>query len=1308
MTDASRDRSTMAMALLFALAASAADTRLLTNPSFEEAGGKMPSLPRGWGVFSHDGGDYTVGRDNTTAAEGQWCLKVHGRAPVGRAGVSGNSAEILGPAVGYRLDFSFRGVDAKPDLVVRFRSAKDSKVEHGTQHFKLPYQGTDWQACSVRVRTPKAAFDTGCRIEIILYGRGKCVAQYDALGLSALHEWTPDPIDPAKAPKLELRLRPQQGQTVAQNPPDLAWPPCSDAESYVLRLSQNKALPDGQTISIDKLELNLYNHYETLGTGQWWWRYGAADKDGAIVSWSPIMSFTVPADATALPLPEIEELRARVPKHPRIMVTPDTLEAFRQRIKAAPGQGWSQFLARLEREKKRELLAEPPNVGRNQEKDANRQTFPMATAARDLAFGYLITGDRAYAQGAKRFIFHLCSWNPNGGTSYRQGDQSFRKILIDLAYCWDWMRNTFTPDERAKILECIRVRGEYLYKRFHDRGIHRRPYDSHGITAFGYFMHVTLAVVGDMPEAEDWFRYMVPAYWNIIPPWGAEDGGWCQGAAYWRYSNGGALEASQALRSVLGLEITKKPWFQNNGYFGLYCVPPFLPRMHFGDGNRGRPGYGAKLKVARHAKEQQNPYLQWYAMAEPSRWSYSSWTTLFCVDWDLKPKPPVDIPQSKHFRDIGWVAMHEALWDPAEVMLFFKSSWFGSFNHSHADQNHFVLNAFGEALAIDSGYYYHYGCPHDKGVARQTKYHNDVLVGGKGQPIFDINASGEIRRFCHSLHFDYAVGDAAQAYRGRLKRFERHIMFVRPDYFLVFDDLQAAQADKFTWCLHALDKMRLHGAKQRVDIDRRDAHLMVRFVEPRGLTFEQDDVFDVPTTDPEQYPNQWHLYATPPQPAERQTFLTALVPYRTRDAERLPQVRPIRVEGRHAVEVAWPDGRLDLAAFADRDQPPGAFRLGDFTVDARAAAVRLSKEGQPVAMFATGLRSLAGPQRPMLEASDPCTLSMGEVHGGVDVCVDSAADVDVAFRCSFRPSILLMDGQRAKADQWSYDADKNLVRAKVGKGPHRLHAAAASGQAAAPSGEVVVSTRGKVERCALQGYRRHDYGALLTGVLPAVPGPYRVDLARSRGYDVKFITASGGMSPDGVVWVSEGAQVSASSRVPSGACVVRLAALLTGETVQAPVVGESVAQAAGAILHESHELAEQRPDRARLYTHRKFLHGGSGLGNWQSAGHYVRWEIPVARAGAYNLVLKACTHEKNTQRVVKVNGQSAVPEGRAVAFAYTGGWGGEPEQWQHFLVPDAAGRPRAFQLEAGRAVIEMWCVAGLLNLDYLLLVPAQM
>src|SRR5262249_45653238 len=57
-----------------------------------------------------------------------------------------------------------------------------------------------------------------------------------------------------------------------------------------------------------------------------------------------------------------------------------------------------------------------------------------------------------------------------------------------------------------------------------------------------------------------------------------------------------------------------------------------------------------------------------------------------------REQPPAGTPNGAAFPSIGWAAMHSDLSDPARTSVYFKSSPYGSFNHSHADQNSFVVN----------------------------------------------------------------------------------------------------------------------------------------------------------------------------------------------------------------------------------------------------------------------------------------------------------------------------------------------------------------------------------------------------------------------------------------------------------------------------------------------------------------------------------------------------------------------------------------------------------------------------------------
>ena len=144
--------------------------------------------------------------------------------------------------------------------------------------------------------------------------------------------------------------------------------------------------------------------------------------------------------------------------------------------------------------------------------------------------------------------------------------------------------------------------------------------------------------------------------------------------------------------------------------------------------------------------------------------------------------PPTGLPGSRVFHGVGWAALHSNLSQPNEdTFLLFKSSPYGSVSHSHADQNAFCIMKGGRALAIPSGYYGpSVGMPHHSEWTQSTKANNCVLVDGEGQTTGDRKAAGRIVAFEDRQGYSYVSGDAAAAYGGRVRRFERHIFFYVP------------------------------------------------------------------------------------------------------------------------------------------------------------------------------------------------------------------------------------------------------------------------------------------------------------------------------------------------------------------------------------------------------------------------------------------------------------------------------------------------------------------------------------------------
>jgi len=270
-----------------------------------------------------------------------------------------------------------------------------------------------------------------------------------------------------------------------------------------------------------------------------------------------------------------------------------------------------------------------------------------------------------------------------------------------------------------------------------------------------------------------------------------------------------------------------------------------------------------------------------------------------------------------------------------------------------ADQNSFVLFAYGEPLAIASGYYPYYASPHHSKWTWETKASNCILTDGQGQNIRDWNAKGRIVEFRTSEYAHYALGDATQAYGGRLKRFKRHSLYLRPTIpgdepvIILYDDLASDKAVTYDWLLHSLEQMNIEENNNAVELKRGDARLKVQFLLPGKLNFSQTDTFNV-RPEGENLPDQWHLTARTASPVAEIKYITVLIPYRAGKESTVPAARLITETGWLAVELS---GRETRQVVAFRTGDVKSLKLGDFRTKDDITAIAFDLAGQVRSSF---------------------------------------------------------------------------------------------------------------------------------------------------------------------------------------------------------------------------------------------------------------------------------------------------------------------------------------------------------------------
>ncbi|MCC5905288.1 MAG: heparinase II/III family protein [Balneolaceae bacterium] len=151
------------------------------------------------------------------------------------------------------------------------------------------------------------------------------------------------------------------------------------------------------------------------------------------------------------------------------------------------------------------------------------------------------------------------------------------------------------------------------------------------------------------------------------------------------------------------------------------------------------------------------------------------------------------------------------------------------------------------------------------------------MVDEEGQVPRSRSSSGKIIAHRENGNYVYTAGDATEAYGGRLDRFHRHILFVRPDYFVIVDDLETSgSSSTYQWLLHAVNEMEVDDENRVAVSSSGDARMTLRFLAPEALDIEQRTGFDPPVEDPETAPDQFHLTASTLDPASSKQFVSVI------------------------------------------------------------------------------------------------------------------------------------------------------------------------------------------------------------------------------------------------------------------------------------------------------------------------------------------------------------------------------------------------------------------------------------------------
>jgi hypothetical protein len=703
---------------------------------------------------------------------------------------------------------------------------------------------------------------------------------------------------------------PSQGIEAQYNPPVLRWPVQKGEDvRYDVRLSMDSSF-SGETFTLLETPWAMFNPHRKLSPGAWHWQYRVSGR-----GWSKSNRFIVGTSAVDLVSPPAGKfLNGIATTHPRLLTDPEGLKNLRA-IKgdADAADILRQAKAILMENMARETDGLPKRSETDNERNKKLKQDAGSTLAKrvytqlvGLCQAWILSGDDAYRRRAIAISTEVATWDPAGVTGSKTSDFADARCMLAMAIVFDTFHSHLSLSQKSALQTAIKKRAAPIYHAWINNQEARLLSGHVWQHILHYFFETSLALYGHEPDASAWLSYAYELFLARAPILGGKDGGWTEGASYFRMNIETLINVPLFIREYTGFDFIKShPWYVNNGYWLAYHVPPGSSSDGFGDNAEEvfSPGVEYIAFAQEIAKLTGNRLASWYASKciELEQIDLSSQDILRWVRLAKTrglPMPPANespgLSSGKLFSQIGLASMHSLPEDPPhDLMLAMRSSPFGSYGHFLSDQNAFNILYGGKRTFFRTGYKVTMTDPHRTGWYQHTKSNNSVLVDGEGQP-YSTEAFGWIRRFIPGKRVSYALADASNAYRSvendedyGVRKFYRHILLLEPDIIVIYDELENEADAEWSWLIHSMSP---------IEVDRADNSFKSLFKDVRGvgklwssdpIRLSVTDTFEVPAVNwrgsrdatgklKKYEAGQWHLKAVTVTKNKRERFLAVL------------------------------------------------------------------------------------------------------------------------------------------------------------------------------------------------------------------------------------------------------------------------------------------------------------------------------------------------------------------------------------------------------------------------------------------------
>jgi len=509
--------------------------------------------------------------------------------------------------------------------------------------------------------------------------------------------------------------------------------------------------------------------------------------------------------------------------HPRLYMTAQSQKNLRAKMNSQP---YSELLQKLKVITDKAVQSGPPAYRPGSGYDEQLWQREVGNAIPELAMAYCMTGETKYLNAARDYMLVSASYPTWGIGDIDNSDLATAHQLYGIALGYDWLFDKLDRVSRDSIRNCLMRRGSRLYDLLAEKKVwwdNKYVHNHQHVNLTGLIV-AGLALYGEDPDAEKWIsisRQKLKQAISSMPP----DGGCLEGIPYSEYSIEYLMKFMALNEELFGEDLfTSSSFFRNLTSFRLYAMIPGeywkstkSTLMSLGDGPRV-DWYGPDYLLRKLASEYNNGYAQWLANKIDSA-GYSAplayFLNLLWINPKIKPQPPTKLPLFKHFKDLD-IAYMRSGWSGRESLAMFKCGpWIGHYaasqykydpygGHTHPDVGTFQIFSHGDWLITDEGYAW-----------KRTIYQNTLVINGKGQV-------GEGRWFSgrdyvgksdqpgivytsSNKEYDYVIGNATIAYPAstHLTSFYRHILYLKPDCWVIADEVRADSLSTFDFYYHS-------------------------------------------------------------------------------------------------------------------------------------------------------------------------------------------------------------------------------------------------------------------------------------------------------------------------------------------------------------------------------------------------------------------------------------------------------------------------------------------------------------------------